>query len=271
MSKNSPVVIFGIGGSGTRIVAKVVRSAGYDLGKNVNPFEDTLDISFFLNRQANKYIVQSNWLNNQMERNVDEVMIRDFKEVIIKHKSDITKEKWGWKSPRSIYMLPFFHQQYPNMRAIHVVRDGRDMAYSDNQNQLKIHGPFILRGNQFKKPEPIQSITLWSIINLAALEYGEKHLKNYLCIRFEDLCQKPNDIVEKIFRFLDTPISYEIIPSILRPKTIGRWQKYDQSEIKKLVTVGKKALQRFRYLPKKIAEPIAPNKKRDTMKRKYLE
>lgn len=253
------VIIFGTGGSGTRIVAKIVRSAGYDLGTNINLSDDTLDIAFFLNRQANKYLVQSKWLGDQRKDKaaiknfnypiIDRTIIEDFNSTILKHKQNIINKRWGWKSPRSIYMLPFFHQQYPDILAIHVIRDGRDMAYSDNQNQLRIHGPFILRDNQLDKPKPIQSLILWSIINLAALEYGEKHLKeNYLCIRFEDLCQKPNAIVEKIFRFLDTPISYEVIPSILIPKTIGRWQKHSQLETKELIITGEKALQRFGYL-----------------------
>lgn len=244
----SPVIIFGTGGSGTRIVAKIVRSASYNLGKNVNSSEDALDIAFFLNRQANKYLMQSKWLNGQqIEKNLDKIMIKDFKEAITKHKSGI-KEKWGWKNPRGIYMFPFFHKQYPNMLAIHVVRDGRDMAFSFNQNQLRIHGPFILSGNQFSELEPIQSMSLWAITNLIAFEYGTKYLKeNYLCIRFEDLCQEPAATTKAIFNFFgDNNKSHKNITlQIKPPDTIGRWKKKDYLEIDDLC---RKALDRFGYL-----------------------
>ena len=34
----------------------------------------------------------------------------------------------------------FFHAISPALRFLHVVRDGRDMALSENQNQLRKHG-----------------------------------------------------------------------------------------------------------------------------------
>ncbi|BCW93430.1 MAG: hypothetical protein KatS3mg007_1324 [Thermoanaerobaculum sp.] len=51
---------------------------------------------------------------------------------------------WGWKEPRSIYLLPFWNELMPSLRFIHVIRDGRDMAFSANQNQLRKHGKCIL-------------------------------------------------------------------------------------------------------------------------------
>jgi hypothetical protein len=32
-------------------------------------------------------------------------------------------------------VLPLHHQQYPGMMAIHLLQDGRDMAYSKNQDR----------------------------------------------------------------------------------------------------------------------------------------
>ena len=44
--------------------------------------------------------------------------------------------KWGWKSPRSIYYLPYYKAVLGDaFRFIHVVRDGRDVALGDNQMQ----------------------------------------------------------------------------------------------------------------------------------------
>ena len=44
---------------------------------------------------------------------------------------------WGWKGPRSIYFLPFYQAVFgDNFRFLHVLRDGRDVAYGDNQMQF---------------------------------------------------------------------------------------------------------------------------------------
>lgn len=44
---------------------------------------------------------------------------------------------WGWKGPRSVYFLPFYQAVFgDHFRFLHVLRDGRDVAYGDNQMQF---------------------------------------------------------------------------------------------------------------------------------------
>src|SRR5208283_3337534 len=59
--------------------------------------------------------------------------------LIDEHKSAIPPQAagWGWKNPRSIFILPLIQSLYPDFHFVHVVRDGRDMALSVNQNQLR--------------------------------------------------------------------------------------------------------------------------------------
>ena len=85
---------------------------------------------------------------------------------------------WGWKEPRSIYLLPFLHRHLPSLRFLHVVRDGRDMALSANQNQLRKHGDAAAIPADLSPPE--RSIALWSWVNLTAARYGEEHLRRPL-------------------------------------------------------------------------------------------
>ena len=68
-------------------------------------------------------------------------MLADLGETLADHCAAVAgTAAWGWKEPRSIYLLPFFHRHLPGLRFLHVVRDGRDMAFSENQNQLRKHG-----------------------------------------------------------------------------------------------------------------------------------
>ena len=55
------------------------------------------------------------------------------------HLADLPRSAtaWGWKEPRSIYLVPFLDAAMPSLRFLHFVRDGRDMAFSENQNQLR--------------------------------------------------------------------------------------------------------------------------------------
>src|SRR5690606_16779845 len=51
---------------------------------------------------------------------------------------------WGWKEPNSHIFLDYLCKSIPDMKYIHVCRNGLDMAYSTNQNQLKLWGEIIL-------------------------------------------------------------------------------------------------------------------------------
>jgi hypothetical protein len=54
---------------------------------------------------------------------------------------------WGWKGPRAIYFLPFYQAVFgDHFRFLHVLRDGRDVSFGDNQMQFwmlcaKFYGP----------------------------------------------------------------------------------------------------------------------------------
>lgn len=43
---------------------------------------------------------------------------------------------WGWKEPNSRMFLPNLKEVFPNMKYVHVIRDGVYMSRSTNRNQL---------------------------------------------------------------------------------------------------------------------------------------
>ncbi len=50
----------------------------------------------------------------------------------------------------------------PGFRFLHFMRDGRDMAFSENQQQLRKHGDAVLTGEAARWKKPARSIALWS-------------------------------------------------------------------------------------------------------------
>src|SRR5213075_744488 len=88
---------------------------------------------------------------------------------------------------RSIYLLPFLHAQFAQLKFIHVMRDGRDMALSQNQNQLRKHGRAVLSwGERLFGSIPERSVLLWEKVNSQAADYGKARLReSYLRVRFE--------------------------------------------------------------------------------------
>jgi hypothetical protein len=139
------------------------------------------------------------------------------------------------------------------MRAIHLVRDGRDMAYSANQNQAQRYAAHFLEPSERDLPAPIQSISFWARANLAAARYGEAALGDrYLRLRYEEVCADPAGLATQLVEFLDTPKSVEVMQEVaaseIQPSSsIGRWRKRDTSEIAELESAGDEALRAFGY------------------------
>ena len=256
-----PVVIFGTGGSGTRVLQLLVHQAGYFMGTNLNAPGDSLDIGQFIRRWLRRYLRRSEWIQEvwRGEGRTDfpfpAAMADDFAATIDDHREGMRNpdRDWGWKVPRTILMLPFVNQFFPGMKAIHLVRDGRDMAYSRNDNQVWAYGPQILDASEQKLPAPIRSMTFWAMVNVAAARYGERNMgERYLRLRYEDVCADPRGSVLGLLGFLGSDASRERMQQVAAeevqtPSSIGRWRQREPDEIAELAQAGDEALRSLGY------------------------
>jgi len=255
-----PVVIFGTGGSGTRALQMLTDDSGYYLGTNLNRAGDALDIGHFMRRWLDRYLGKTDWIG-EMARGSERgefgyplAMAEDFARTLEDHRHAIADPQapWGWKAPRTILILPFVHE-FVGLRAIHLVRDGRDMAYSRNQKQMRRHAPQLLDEQRNEAPQPMRSIAFWTRVNMAAARYGERELgDNYLRMRYEDVCADPSGAVVELLDFIDSPAPRESMQRIaaekVRPSTsIGRWREHDRAELDTLHEIAGEALRKFGY------------------------
>jgi hypothetical protein len=243
-----PCVIGATGGSGTRVFARLVAQGGLAIGQERNGHEDALAIERFLDR----------WLIPFWKDGGDKPphpsppgMDEDLAATLAGHFAGEEDHRGprGWKSPRSLYLLPFWAQRFPDLRFLHVVRDGRDMALSTNQLQLGRYGSIMLSPAQQEWPEPERSIALWSLINGWAEAIGARLGPAYLRVRFEDLCECPTEVIARTYRFFDLPGSARRAAHLVEPpESLGRWRRADPRLIARLEEIGGTVLRRFGYL-----------------------
>ena len=259
-SISAPLVIGATGGSGTRVVARIAKHAGYCFGTNLNGAEDALDFLPFHDRWVN-VLLGARRRHRTLSREDAHRMTREFQEVLTRYRSTITGSNaplqfWGWKAPRSIYLMAFLHEQFPALKYIHVLRDGRDMAFSRNQNQLRKHGHQLLSWRErWFEGAPVRSLLLWDRVNRHAADYGETRLRQgYLAVRFEDLCRAPGETTRRILRFLESSLDAEAIArqEIAPPNSLGRWREAPPEVRARFERVAGATLRRFGY-----EEPVA--------------
>ncbi len=248
LRSTGPGVIGATGGSGTRVLARIARAGGLFVGTNLNLHEDAVEFGEFSDRWID------GWLRSDgaVDAETGATMAADLEEVVRRHCAGLPDgARWGWKEPRSIYLLPFYDAAMPAFRFVHFMRDGRDMAFSDNQNQLIKHGDAALEPSAEKLKKPLRSIALWNAVNVRAADYGENVLGDrYLRLRFEDLCSDPAGTARRLYDFFGLNGEAEEVgrAEVSPPGTLGRWMSESPATIRALEEIAGVGLSRFGYL-----------------------
>jgi hypothetical protein len=220
------------------------------IGVDLYGTEDPPELGVFSDRWINIFMTRE---SAGLPAAVETAMTRELAAIIGRHLRghDPHRMVWGWKEPRSIFLLPFFHRHFPSMRFVHVLRDGRDMAFSENQNQLYKHGHTLLTPIETHESQVLRSMLLWSRLNVLTADYGERALgRRYLRVRFEDLCRDPRPTVERLFDFLGLGREglAAAVEEVTPPPTFGRWREQNPKTVAQLEETGRAALDRFGYL-----------------------
>jgi hypothetical protein len=221
------------------------------MGIRLNQSGDAMDFEPYLDKMINQVLLEtrsldyvlgdlSNGLRRQLSSELDCALARYRRDQPI-------GGRWGWKNPRSMYLLPIIYARFPEMWFVHVIRDGRDMALSENRNQLRKHYQALF-GETPAEADNWAALRLWAETNLAAAHWGERTLKTrYVRLRFEDLCSNPVTGCAALAHRLELPITEGelLASSIVSPATLGRWQ--DTAPPPTIDTLASAALAVFGY------------------------
>jgi Sulfotransferase family len=233
----APVIAGGIGGSGTRLVAQMLQSLGFSMGQHLNGAGDALPFTPVYDNHIPTYltgtVVHADF--------IDELLA-----AVVVHRGVVdAKCPWGWKNPRSLYLLPLLDELFEGMRFIHVVRDGHVMSTSRNQAQLAKYGPIVIPQKFQHLPEAERALLLWSYVNTAVADYGNCMGKRYICLRYEDICDSPGKATADLALALGIKRSSTSCVVVNTPRTRTLQEHSQQAQTTAGITAV--ALQRFGY------------------------
>ncbi len=240
------VFIGGVGGSGTRAVAEVVKSLGVHIGTKLNGPLDNLD---WPGAQCAPLIRDRTTSYEDTFPEIAEAFEK-FARKMRAQAPDMSavQNMWGTKVPGSFFYLRALSAIFENMRYIHVMRHGLDMAFSKNHNQLFNWGGFFDIATK-EDVTPRQLLKYWACANTFALQECKTWLPNrHLVVRFEELCADRTGHVQRIADFLglaDTEaatraIRQKIVPqkSQSRYKHKAQAEMFDEADIATLNHLG---------------------------------
>ena len=239
---SAPVIVGGLNGSGTRVVAAVLQHEGFYVGQDHNTALDNLWFTLLLKRPrwyaqhaqqsstdpevqrtfglltklmlGNEKLSGAEWrylwqaalaysFENRAHKSV--WVLRRLQHMMRRRPIDLDAFRgWGWKEPHSHLYLPHLAHYYPQMRYIHTIRHGLDMAYSGNQEQVYKWGWVFDLPSAPPENEPQRALQFWIKANLRAVEQGHSLLgERFLTLNFDNLCTDPREVIAQLMAFLE--------------------------------------------------------------------
>lgn len=251
----APLAIGGVGGSGTRLIARLLLELGWYLGEDLNGAHDNLWFTLLFKRAEILDLPDAGFaaLTDLFARRMtgasalaegQAALIRSLAStdrsqhpaawLQMRADSFLTTpggaapgQPWGWKEPNTHLVIDRLRRCLPRLRYLHVVRNGLDMAYSRNQNQLALWGPRVL-DDPAAPYSPRRSLQYWRWVQERILGLGAAMGTDFLWLDYDHFCAKPTVGLERLLAFLgtavDEPTRQRLLDLVQPPTSLGRFK-----------------------------------------------
>jgi hypothetical protein len=259
LAAERPVVIMGRGHSGTRVLAWALEELGVRLGtlaeKDTGDAQDrrftrcikrlaraalrrtatappTAFETWRFARAAQRF---RSWIDEHAPANADPA------------------QAWGWKFPETYLIGPLIETVFPRARYVHMVRDGRDLAFKAHltDDADRVLGRALLSAvGALEAPHHVQAALSWDFqvrrFDELAASLGSRCLR----LRFEDLCADPEHAMEGVAEFLKLPMTErcrDYLRSNLRPGKVAQHRAEDPVQIAEVEALIEPTLRAWGY------------------------
>lgn len=260
----APVAIGGVGGSGTRLVAAFVRELGFHLGDDLNAANDTLWFTLLFKWREVLQCDEAEFdlltgalcsalaggrpATTEIETLVSRLAGMDRPQ----HSARWLQQRrdtllaaagapgrsgpWGWKEPNTHVVIERLWQRLPGLRYIHVVRNGLDMAYSSNQNQLDMWGPQVLGSDG--SATPARALAYWCRVHERMLALQRANPGRMHWLDYDALCHEPQTEAARLCEFLGCRLepASPVLATVRKPDPAQRLERpladLDQADLK---------------------------------------
>ncbi|MFW6084015.1 MAG: sulfotransferase, partial [Gemmatimonadota bacterium] len=128
LAAESPVVVMGRGHSGTRVLTRAIEALGVAMGAGDRRTADVRDRRL---KRAVRKIARAS-LDRPVTADPAPRLLRLFRRRIESYLDRLgvaAGDDWGWKFPETYLVPGYVIATFPRARLVHLVRDGRDVAF----------------------------------------------------------------------------------------------------------------------------------------------
>lgn len=259
---SNPVIIGGVGGSGTRVFAESLRASGLRTLGDLNLASDAMACALLFKRPSVFRDIEAGTpftrLWEILEAGIygDRPLSKDDRKLLkelsreerIHHRprwlraraKNLRKEaaapaqtgRWFLKEPNLHLVAPAAMKIRPDLRFVMAVRHGVDMAFSRNKQQVAVWGPTILEEPNLEITE-VASLRYWCAVHRRIAAFKEEQPERVLILSFDQLCSEPDKVLPRLFKFSGVEPTEELMEraraGVKTPSSIGRRHNEDLS------------------------------------------
>jgi len=265
-----PVVVFNKSHSGSRLLALLLSQQNVFMGGQLNESLDALPLLNLV-----EWVVEREYPSFALLRQPQE-WPQDLQNlvgaVLDAHLAGWEPGRpWGWKLCETVYALPVVAALFPAARFVHLVRDGRDVAFCDHVSPelpfwRKVYfGTDAVRswrGMPLDNPAYVRNSHLynaqhWQESARLGRHYGAMLGSSYYEIYYEQLCRQPVEQGRRLMAFLGLQTDEAALAATaknVRPDAVGKYRSRPPSKQKAVQRLIEPTLLAFGYA----CEPLPP-------------
>lgn len=262
-----PVVVFNKSHSGSRLLAELIGSAGVFMGARLNESWDAVPVLEIVESLVVRYYPDYAPLWDPSHA-PDAALPQLARSALDRHLAGYdraSRAPWGWKLCESLYALPVLDYLFPGARFVHVVRDGRDVAFCDHKaptdpfwrkvyfdsERMRTWRGMPLDPGWYRRRAHVFNARHWVNSVTVGRAYGMMLRDRYLEVRYEDLCRDFAATARRVLRFVGAPAADEAIARVspsVRATSIGKHLRRSRRAVAQVVAIEKPLLLGLGYL-----------------------
>jgi Sulfotransferase family len=216
-----PIFIIGCGRSGTSLLYHTLVSSGgiAEFRTQMNVFDVLAPIYGDFRLLKNRRVMMQKWLSSKafrlsgLEAKHIEARIlaecrsaADFQRIVFQEIARVQHvDRWADSTPNNIHHIPQIKRGIPDALFIHIIRDGRNSALSIEKRGWS--RPFF-----WERDMSLMAAGLyWKWTILRGRQYARSLGPDYIEVFYEDLVNKPREVLAKLSVFLKQDLDYDRI------------------------------------------------------------